>query len=251
MAGPDRSQANARKSVKFENLKKMNKTLRARRKRQPRLLHAKKEGMESKTFPKASSKTPALKRSMMNVLNTSFQTKKAMDRMWYVAPTCPLFLKKAKKLDAAQKQAGKKRKKFRVNRILSSHTIKALASGAAAHAAKLQGVQASNLRCDVNDENLKYPLMPSIGKSASMLLEQAIAAYCQEAFLNAVQLKQAIKKHVKVTVKAQQAGVDALNERINDATAFMPSMCIPRLPPPQKARKAKPVNAVEEPVPEA
>lgn len=87
----------------------------------------------------------------MNVLNTSFQSKKAMERMWYVAPTCPLFMKKTKKLDAAQKQAGKKRKKYRMNRVLSSHTFKALASGAAAHAAAKAATQATGLRCDINE----------------------------------------------------------------------------------------------------
>lgn len=201
--------------------------------------------MDSKTFPKATSKTPALRRSMMNALNTSFQNKKAMERMWFTAPSCPVYLKKIVKKPDAAKEKGKKRKKYRMNRVLSSHTIKSLSSGAAAHAASMAATQANGLRCDVNVENQKYPLLPSVGKSAAMLFEQAIVAYCQDAFLNAVELKDAIKKHKKVTVKAMQAGVDALNERINDATCMMPTSCIPRLAPMPKAAKKKPSTSSE------
>ena len=83
--------------------------------------------------PWPTDKRPEARTSIDNTLNAVYQTRKAATRMWSTAPTCPLFLKEAKKKPYIMKN-GRKSPKFRGNRALSTHTIKTLASGAAANA---------------------------------------------------------------------------------------------------------------------
>ena len=64
-------------------------------------------------------------------------------RMWSTAATCPLFLKKATKKPYKMAN-GRMSPKYRGNRALSTHTIKALASGAAANASALIEAEAKN-----------------------------------------------------------------------------------------------------------
>lgn len=191
--------------------------------------------------PAANKSTPALNRAMLNVLNATYQNRTAAARMWNVAPGCALFLKKSTK-----KVAGKTSKKrtFRANRALNGHTLKTLASGAAANAAVLAQTEALQLRCDVNPESHKYPLLPSVSRSAAALIETAFVAYMQEAFGNSVALKAAMKKHKKVTQRCAQMGVDALNERIAAATAFVPATVVPKVPVLAKKPK-KPVASTD------
>lgn len=176
-------------------------------------------------FPRASKSTPALNRAMLNVLNATYQTRGVSTKMWNVADTCPLFLKKS-----VVRKAGVKKRSYRRNGALSSHTIKTLSSGAAANAALLAQTEAETLRCSVTAEPQKYPLLPSVSKGATALIEAAFIAYMQEAFGNAVALKSAVGKHQKVTQRCAQMGVDALNERIAQATAFVPATVVPKIP---------------------
>lgn len=185
--------------------------------------------------PGATKATPALNRAMLNVLNCTYQNRTAAARMWGVAPSCHLFLKKSLKKPTGK---GAKKRGFRANRALSGHTLKALASGAAANAAALAQAEAETLRCSVTPESAKYPLLPCITKSSAALIEAAVVAYLQEAFHNAVQLKQAFGKHKKVTQRCAQMGVDALNERIASATGFVPAVVVPRVAAPAKKPKA-------------
>ena len=185
--------------------------------------------------PGATKATPALNRAMLNVLNCTYQTRTATARLWGVAPTCHLFLKKSVKKPTGK---GPKKRGFRANRALNGHTIKALASGAAANAAALAQAEAETLRCTVTPESPKYPLLPCITKSSAALIEAAYVAYMQEAFHNAVLLKDAFDKHKKVTQRCAQMGVDALNERIAGATGFVPAVVVPRVAAPAKKLKA-------------
>ena len=173
----------------------------------------------------ASKTTPALNRSMLNVLNATYLNRNATGRLWNVAASCPLFLKKSSK-----KSKGVKKRTYRVNRAINGHTIKALASGAAANAAVLAQCEAMQMRNDVVSESHKYPLFPCVSKSAAALIEASFIAYMQEAFANSVALKKTMGKHKKVTQRCAQMGIDALNERIATATAFVPAAVVPKIP---------------------
>ena len=195
-------------------------------------------------FPKSNKKTKALNRSMMDILNATYQTRSAVARLWYVAPTCPLYLKRGMTKKHRANGQGTymvPSKRYRINRALNNHTFKALASGAAANAAATAVAEATALRCEVNPESQKYPVNVSISKSAAMYAEAAFVAYMQEAFHNSVELKNAFpKKHKKVTQRCAQAGIDSLNERIAQATSFVPASIMARVAPPVKKAAAPP-----------
>lgn len=200
--------------------------------------------------PAASKSTPALNRSMLNVLHAAYLNRTAANRLWNVAPSCPLFLKKSTR----KSKTGVKKRVYRANRVLNGHTIKALASGAAANAATLAQSEAMQLRNDVVSESHKYPLLPCVSKSAAALIEAALVSYLQEGFGNSVALKKAMGKHKKVTSRCAQMGIDALNERIATATAFVPSTVVPKLSATSKTtaskkktqKKTEPAEATEE-----
>jgi len=201
-------------------------------------------------FPRADKKTPALKRSLLNTLNASYQNRTAEKKMWSTAHTCPLFLKKATKKPYKMAN-GRMSPKFRGNRALSTHTIKAMASGAGANASALIEEEAAVMRCDSSAEISKYPLLPSVTRSAAYVLEAACIAYAQTIFGTATELRRTfskskpgspderVAKHLKVSVKAMQAGADSVNKRIADATGFMPPVVNTSLKPEKKAKKAK------------
>ena len=189
-------------------------------------------------FPKAK-KEAALKRSLMNTLNASYQNRTAASRMWSTAANCPLFLKKATKKPYKMAN-GRMSPKYRSNRAMSTHTIKAMASGAAANASALIEAEAALLRCDTIAETPKYPMLPSVTRSAAMLYEQAFIAYCQTIFAGSRDLKDAFeKKHKKVSIRSTQAAADSLNLRLSEATGFVPPVINAKI----KEEKKKPAEA--------
>ena len=193
-------------------------------------------------LPKASKSTPALGRGIMNVLNAHHQNRQAAAKMWSSAHKCSLFLKKS----VVKKTKGSKKRALRANKALNAHTIKALASGAAANAAVLAQQEAQLFRCDVVSEDRRYPVLPSMSKAVCGLLETAFSAYMSEAFGMSVDLKDATGKHKKVTIKCAMAAMDSLNDRIANATSFVPSNVVPRIPLPKTTKKVKAAVVVDE-----
>lgn len=186
--------------------------------------------------PWPTDKRPEARTSIDNTLNAAYQTRKAATRMWSTAPTCPLFLKEAKKKPYIMKN-GRKSPKFRGNRALSTHTIRTLASGAAANASARLQAEAALLRCDTAPEAASFPMLPSVTRSAAMLLESAVIAFAQTLFAESRDLKNAFDKPAKrISVRGTQAAVNATNQRIAQATGFVPSNIHTRF---QKAKQTK------------
>ena len=192
-------------------------------------------------FPRASKSTPALDRSIANTINATYQNKTAVARMWSTASTAPLFNKKIIRKAGAPKPAnGRKPGKYRVNRALSAHTIKALASGAAANASALIQKEAVMLRCDTSAESHKYPILPCVTKSAAMLFEQAVIAYAQSLFQAGTEIKNSFpKRHKKVTQRCAQASCDSVNAAIAQATSFVPASIQAKVPDFAKLQSTK------------
>ena len=187
--------------------------------------------------PWPKDKRPEARTSMDNTLNAAYQTKKAATRMWSTAATCPLFLKEANKKPYIMKN-GRKSPKFRGNRALSTHTIKALASGAAANASAHLQKEAALLRCDTATEAASFPMLPCVTRSAAMLFESAVIAYAQTIFAESRDLKNAFRKAPKrISVRGTQAAADAVNQRLAQATSFVPPSIHAR------SRKAKQTKA--------
>lgn len=194
---------------------------------------------ESKTFPKASDVRgiASLSKDDLNLKNCAFQRTKGINRMWAVAEACPLF----RKPSGVDKK--KKKKKgaaaTRINRVLNSHTITTLASGAAGNAAALLYGETQVMRLDTVAETSKYPIVKPFSKACTLMLSKALAAYCGEAFSNAVAIKEGMGKHSKVTVRSTVAGTNILHKKLSAATAMVPPKIAVRLPPPKAAAKGK------------
>lgn len=188
--------------------------------------------------PWPKDKRPEARTSIDNTLNAAHQTKKAATRMWSTASTCPLFLKEANKKPYTMKN-GRKSPKFRGNRALSTHTIRALASGAAATASARLQAEAALLRCDTAPEATSFPMLPCVTRSAAMLFESAVIAYAQTLFAESRDLKNAFRNPAKrVSVRGTQAAADAVNQRLARATGFVPPTIHART---RKAKQTKPV----------
>lgn len=193
---------------------------------------------DSKTFPKASDVrgVASLSKDDLNLKNCAFQRTKGINRMWAVAEACPLF----RKPSGVDKKSKKKKGKAatRINRVLNSHTITTLASGAAGNAAAVLYGETQVMRLDTVAETSKYPIVKPFSKPCTLLLSKALAAYCGEAFQNAVAIKNGMGKHTKVTVRSAVAGTNILHKKLSAATAMVPPKIAVRLPPPKAAPKA-------------
>tara|TARA_B100000795_G_C22788898_1_gene435945 strand:+ start:1043 stop:1723 length:681 start_codon:yes stop_codon:yes gene_type:complete len=188
-----------------------------------------------KSFPLAKKGEKATKRSMINFQNAGNQTRRAMGILWSHSANCPMFMqKKIQKKDADGKliafplDKNKKQITQRSNRALTGHTLKSLASGAAATVGAQLYADTLTLGCSAREELPKFPMLPSFSAGAAMQFEAAYIAYVQEFFSIAMHIKNAIGKHQKVTPKVCHAAGDILNGRIAAATSFMPASITPR-----------------------
>jgi hypothetical protein len=186
---------------------------------------------DAKTHPKAKTKDRALRRSMINFQNAGSQARKQTNLLWKNATMCPLW--KQKRIQKKDKETGKllplpihpKTKRpltTRGNRVLSSSTIKTMASGAASAVAAMLHEESQALRCDTVPEDKRYPILPSFGVGASMAAEAVFVAYTQEIFATAVAITLAVGKHKKVSKEAMTVAAGMVNSKIAAATGFVP-----------------------------
>ena len=188
---------------------------------------------EGKTYKKAKPKEKVLRRSMINFQNASNMTRKQTGLIWSQANLCPMW--KQKRIQKKDKKTGKllpfPTKKvggktvpmtLRGNRVLSSSTLRTIASGAAASVGAMVHAESRALRCDTVAEDARYPMLPPFGVGASMATEAAFTAYIQEIFSTAVDIKNAVGLHKKVTTQLMRIAADLVNARVAAATAFVP-----------------------------
>lgn len=200
---------------------------------------------ENKTYKKAKKKDKVLRRSMINFQNASSRSRKQLSVLWGQASKCPLW--KQKRIQKIDKTTGKalppsvnpKTKKpilYRGNRVLSQSTLRTLASGAAAATGAIVHAESRELRCDTMAEDARYPMQPPFGVGPSMATEAAFVAYIQEIFATAVEIKDAVGLHKKVTTQLMRIAADLVNAKIAAATAFVP----PSVPIRSKPKKVVP-----------
>ena len=182
--------------------------------------------------PSIPGKTEALKKSGKDFLHAANLNARAEKILWAGAEDCPLYKQeRAKRYDKKTgNELGPRIHPFsgkpmthRANRALSSHTLKTMASGAAANIGAQLANECKTLRTRSEPpENDKYPLLPSITLPAQRKIEAAYISYMQEMFHTAVVIKDAVRKHKKVTAKCCQVAADIVNSRIAGATSFVP-----------------------------
>lgn len=186
---------------------------------------------ENKTFKKAKKNDKVLRRSMINFQNASSRSRKQLNVLWGKASQCPLW--KQKRIPKIDKKTGKalplpvnpitkKAITMRGNRVLSQSTLRTLASGAAATMGAIVHAESRELRCDTMAEDARYPMLPPFGVGTSMATEAALVAYIQEIFNTAVEIKDAVKIHKKVTTNLMRIAADLVNAKIAAATSFVP-----------------------------
>jgi len=190
------------------------------------------------------------KKSGMNHLHASNLVKKEYGKLWSKADECPLYRQKIEQqtdedgnlLPYKRSKRTKKQITTRGNRVLSGHTLKTLASGAAATLGAQLKADAKLLRLNLPDggavEDPKHPMQPSFTLSAAYAIEAAYVAYVQEIFRVAVDIKKAAGKHQKVTARVCQSAANIVNKRIAGATGFVP-MSIRRRGVPEGIKKKK------------
>ena len=200
------------------------------------------------------------KKSCMNHLHASNQVKKEYLKLWSKADECPLFRQKLEQQEDEQGnkipyKRSKRTKKLittRGNRALSGHTLKTLASGAAATIGAQLRDDAKMLRLDLPEEGAvedpQYPFQPSFTLAASFAIESAFVSFVQEIFKTAVDIKNAAGKHQKVTAKVCHAAANIVNRRMARATSYVPATIsrrgVPEVPI-KKKRIAKPAAGKE------
>ena len=195
---------------------------------------------ELKSFPKAPKNALALDRSRINMLNATNLNKQATSILWAEANKSPLFQQKrtqqedkhGNKLPYPVHPISGKVMMYRSNRALSGHTLKTMASGAAAGVAAQLAVDCATLRTGhtKGPEDPKYPLLPTFTVGASMAIEAAYIAYMQELFHTAVVMKTMVGKHKKVTAKGCQAAAEIVNRQLAMGTSFVPPVLAFRKP---------------------
>lgn len=192
-----------------------------------------------KSFPPAKKTTKALDRSRIDLLHASNLNRRAHGILWGQADKCPLFMQKRKQpvdgngnlLPYPRNFITKKEIKTRSNRALSAHTLKTMASGAAATIGAQLASDCAMLRTRdprKPPEDPKYPMLPSFTSGAAYAVEAAYIAYMQELFDTAITVKNTVGKHKKVTAKCCQVGAEMVNAKISAATGFVPPSIAPR-----------------------
>ena len=219
-------------------------------------------GYAPSKFKRATGSTQVTKRAERNMKHAQWRIKQDTNIAWGNALDCPLF--KKPRIGAKDPKTGKPKpiapdqhgnvRETRPNRALGSHTVKALLSGAAAAVAAQQHFDAKALRCDIgtkgkNEEHTEtntYPMLGTISPGALVLFDQAVIAFNQEAFGNAVDIKNALEIHKKVTRRSAQAGLDIVTRKLSASTGVVPPQIVGKLDPEverkeRSTRKKKPV----------
>tara|TARA_Y100001970_G_C14071528_1_gene769720 strand:- start:29 stop:931 length:903 start_codon:yes stop_codon:yes gene_type:complete len=169
-------------------------------------------------------------RSLDNYKNSTREIKKTVNSVWdYAAKSPMLKLKnytdeqiKMRKANAKGK-VNKKGEAVKVNmdrplnKLINSKSFQILLSGAAAHASTVLREDAyhthslnhvDHVKRTRNGETEEYetkvytpeaskaPILPTISKGAQILIEQVVCAYAQEAALNAIHVKEALRSAI-------------------------------------------------------
>ena len=181
-------------------------------------------------YPRPKASTRATERSDVAIRNASYQVERAQAALWGVAAKAPLFKKRKKQKRDAQgnlipfpvNKDGSIRSTV-ANRAISAHTIRSLASGAAAAVAARIQSDATLLRLDTDAESQRFPSMPSISEGAATIFTNALVAYSHEAFGAAKLMKDTLGKHQKLTHRSVAAGCNVVNRKLAASTSFVPA----------------------------
>jgi hypothetical protein len=223
-------------------------------------------GYAPKKFKRATGSTQVTKRAERNMKHAKWRIETDTNIAWGNALDCPLF--KKPRIGGKDPKTGKPKpiapdrygnlRTTRPNRALGSHTVKALLSGAAAAVAAQQHYDAVLLRSDIgtkgkneaHTETNTYPMLGTITPGALMHFDQQVIAFCQEAFNNAKDIKNALGIHKKVTRRSAQAGLDIVTRKLSASTGIVPPQIVGKLDP-ELERKERSTRKKKKPAAQA
>lgn len=166
--------------------------------------------------------------------------RKAVNETWKRAPKAPMFTRKPNP-NAKQRlhpKTGKPMKIVYTNRLITGHAYNIAASGAAVAAMGIMSREAKALRLNIEKESPNTPWLPRYSKGAKALLEQFLCAYGQEAFSNAVNMKNSLDTHKRVTSKMLAIGFErAHNSVFKSVTPPCATVCVAPYTKPPKVDK--------------
>lgn len=179
---------------------------------------------------------------------------KATVAAWGCASKSNLFLKKAKyvgngknKTRATTTRNGKVVPvPQRANRALRKASIKTLLSGAAMGVAKQMAEAAAHLGIDHQGESRTAALLPGMSKGAELAFERVLIAYAKTLFTAAVEIKNSIGTHSKLTHGAAVAGCNIANGEIFASSGLNPGKAMFLSPRKKKKRAPKSEKAEKE-----
>ena len=187
-------------------------------------------------MPKAKTKVWSAEKSAKSLRQDAATLAKATNTTWGVARKAPLFLRKPKYVGSGK---GKKRATMtnrfgvevpipqRANRCFRTAALKTLLSGAAASVNELLKGEAETMRTEIAGEVSVAASLPKLSVGAEIELEHALSAYTQTIFDAAVQIKDSMNMHSKVSAGCMTAACDIVNKNIFASSTLAPgAVCI-------------------------
>ena len=137
-----------------------------------------------------TNSVPATRQSAVNLLKGARTIAKKINDTWQVGPKARMFTRKPdpqKKYFRTDKRSGQRveYKVVRTNRLVSGHAYKLALSGAALNAAAVFNSDGGAYNTAVEGEKSRSPWLPAMSSGATLMLEQFLCAYAQEATAHA------------------------------------------------------------------
>ena len=187
-------------------------------------------------MPKAKPKVWSAEKSAKSLRQDAAELAKATNITWGSARKAPLFLRKPKYVGSGK---GKKRAAMtnrfgvevqipqRANRCFRTATLKTLLSGAAASVNELLKDEAGAMKTEINGEASVAVSLPKLSVGAEIELEHALSAYTQTIFDVAVQIKDSMDMHSKVSAGCMTSACEIVNKDVFASSTLAPgAVCI-------------------------
>lgn len=185
---------------------------------------------------KANPKVWSAEKSAKSLRQDAATLAKATNTAWGVARKAPLFLRKPKYVGS-----GKNKKRVtmmnrfgveiptpqRANRCFRTAALQTLLSGAAASVNELLKREAETMKTEISGEASVAASLPKLSVGAEIELEHALSAYTQTIFKAAVQIKESMNIHSKVSAGCMTAACDIVNKDVFASSTLAPgAVCI-------------------------
>ena len=205
---------------------------------QTHAVHTKPANMPPRSGKRKATHVQSSQLSAKNIVSSAKESQKYYNATWSVARKAPLFLRKPKFVGTGKNKKRATMIRFgkevpvpqKTNRCSRRHPVRVLLSAAAAECAETLREENELLRTGAEGEREVAPMLPAIQPGAELLIEHALTAYAQTVFANAVDIKESVKMHKKVTKGCMEAAIEIANRRVFAAAGMTPCVVINATP---------------------